>query len=77
MRKRVLVYLQSEKKPGDVYVHRCTRVPGTQNCVVKVSLVPSFLRLAHADRNLSWPRPDLSPRVASARPFTHAMLVTL
>ena len=40
------MYLQSEKKPGDVYVHRCTRVPGTQNCVVKVSLVPSFLRLA-------------------------------
>jgi len=53
----------------------CAQVPKT--VLVKVSLVPSILRLAHADRNLSWPRSDLSPRVASARPFTHAMLVTL
>ena len=75
MRKKSSSFLQCEKKPGDVwkleYVHRYP------NLVLKVSLVPSFSRLAHADRHLTWLWPDLSPRVASAPPFSHAMLVTL
>ena len=51
------LFFQCEKKAGDVW-NMCT---GTQNCARKVCIVPSILRLAHADRNLSWPRPDLSP----------------
>jgi len=52
----------------------CTGSQVPKTVLVKVSLVPSIFRLAHAPEFVVG---SARPFVASARSFTHAMLVTL